>query len=274
MGDSAWITFSESRAMRPTARVRRSSGFQACAKLCRQYLKWFGNATYKHHHNGERWLLESLRSESIHTVLDVGANVGKWALMAVESLPSATIYALEAVPATAALLRKTVSGHTRIRPFELGLAAESGSIALNYDSAASTHATVTRYPQKGNPQPVECAVMAGDEFLVRQGLTAVDFLKLDVEGAEHLVLQGLEGSLRARRIRMIQFEYGRVNILTHFLLRDFYELFESYGYCVGKIYPDFVDFRAYDLNDEDFLGPNYLACLQNDAVVPRLGKMA
>lgn len=256
--------------MRPTARVRRSSALQACAKVCRQYLKWFGNATYKPDRNGERWLLDSLRAEPVHTVLDVGANVGKWALMAEASLSSATIYALEAVPPTAAQLRETTSGHTRIRPFDLGLAAHSGSMVLNYDSAASTHATVTGYPQKGKAQPVECAVVTGDDFLARQGLTSVDFLKLDVEGAEHLVLRGLQGSLQAQRIRMIQFEYGRVNILTHFLLRDFYELFHSYGYAVGKIYPDFVDFREYDLTDEDFLGPNYLACLQNDALVPRL----
>ena len=43
--------------------------------------------------------------------------------------------------------------------------------------------------------------------------------------------------------------------MTHFLLYDFYEFFETRGYVVGKIYPNYVDFRAYDLNDEDFLGP-------------------
>jgi hypothetical protein len=91
-----------------------------------------------------------------------------------------------------------------------------------------------------------------------------------VEGAEHLVLEGLETQLRSERVRFVQFEYGRVNILTHFLLRDFYQLFASYGYVVGKIYPDYVDFREYDLSDEDFMGPNYLACRANDAAVKAL----
>jgi hypothetical protein len=80
-----------------------------------------------------------------------------------------------------------------------------------------------------------------------------------VEGAEHLVLEGLADLLREQRARFVPFEYGRVNILTHFLLRDFYEPFGSHGYLVGKIYPDYVDFREYELSDEDFLGPNYLA---------------
>ena len=100
----------------------------------------------------------------------------------------------------------------------------------------------------------------------------MDFLKLDVEGAEHLVLQGLDESLQNGRIRFVQFEYGRVNILTHFLLRDFYQLFRGYGYAVGKIYPDYVEFRDYDLRDEDFLGPNYLACRVEDEALVHLAQ--
>jgi Methyltransferase FkbM domain len=111
----------------------------------------------------------------------------------------------------------------------------------------------------------------GDEFLAREGISQVDFLKLDVEGAEHLVLEGLEGYLREQRIRLVQFEYGRVNILTHFLLRDFYQLFAKYGYAVGKVFPDYVEFREYELKDEDFLGPNYLACRADDRLITVLG---
>src|SRR5690348_6319198 len=91
--------------MRPTVRVRHNPVLKTAAKLCHQYLKWFGNGSYKPTRNGERWLLESLRTEQIRTVLDVGANVGSWSVMAAGLLPQATIYALEVVPATAATLR-------------------------------------------------------------------------------------------------------------------------------------------------------------------------
>jgi hypothetical protein len=113
----------------------------------------------------------------------------------------------------------------------------------------------------------------GDSFLQREGIAEVDFLKLDVEGAEHLVLKGLEDRLQQRSIRFIQFEYGRVNILTHFLLRDFYQLLTGYGYVVGKIFPDYVDFREYELGDEDFIGPNYLACRAGDQMIPALTRL-
>jgi FkbM family methyltransferase len=255
---------------RPTAWVRRSVFFRTLAKLAKQYLKWFGNASYKPHKNGERWVLAQLRDEPIRSVLDVGANVGDWALLAAELLPHATVRALEIVPATFARLRERVSDHHRIRCFSLGLADRHGRLAIHYDPGASTHATFTEYPRSWTGQLIDCQVTTGDAFIRAQGIERVDFLKIDVEGAEHLVLAGLAESLRARRVRFVQFEYGRVNILTKFLLRDFHELFRRYGYVVGKIFPDFVDFRAYDLGDEDFLGPNYLACPADDPALPQL----
>ena len=256
--------------MRPTARARHNRGLRTAAKLCRQYLKWFGNASYKPARNGERWLLDTLRGEPIRTVLDVGANVGSWSLMAAEQFPEATIYALEVVPATAAALRARAEQNNRIKCFNLGLAAHTGTLSLRYHPTASTHATFTDYPHTWAGERIECSVIRGDDFLAREGVGDVDFLKLDVEGAEHLVLQGLEDHLRQQRVRFVQFEYGRVNILTHFLLRDFYQLFATYGYVVGKIYPDYVDFRDYDLGDEDFLGPNYLTCRAGEETLGRL----
>jgi hypothetical protein len=77
------------------------------------------------------------------------------------------------------------------------------------------------------------------------------------------VLRGFEETMGRDAIDIIQFEYGRVNIVTHFLLRDFYEYLEPRGYVIGKIYPGYVDFRPYSVDFEDFRGPNYLAVLKS-----------
>lgn len=256
--------------MRPTVRMRTNPLARGVAKFCREYLRWFGNGSYNSTRNGEYWLVRALRAEGIRTVLDVGANVGTWAMMAAETLPEAQIYALEVVPATAQTLRTRTAAQPRIKCFDHGLSAETGTLSIHYNPAASTLSTFTDYPHKGAGALVECRVIRGDEFLDREGIGTVDLLKLDVEGAEHLALEGLRDHLRARRIRFIQFEYGKVNILTHFLLRDFYKLFADHGYVVGKIFPDHVEFRDYDLADEDFLGPNFLACPADDPARHRL----
>lgn len=256
--------------MRPTARARRNPLLSTAAKLCRQYLKWYGNASYKPHKNGERWLLGALDTEPMRTVLDVGANVGDWSLLAAAAFPQATIYSLEIVPRTAATLRERTAAVSRIKAFDQGLAEHTGTMTVRFNPGASAHTTFTEYPHGWEGERIEARVLAGDEFLAAQGLREVDLLKIDVEGAEHLVLRGFDAALSERRVRFIQFEYGRVNILTRFLLKDFYELFGRLGYVVGKIYPDYVDFRGYALDDEDFLGPNYLACRAKEPLIDRL----
>lgn len=256
--------------LRPTARVRRNPAFRALARLCRQYAKWYGNASYKAEKNGERWLLEALRDQPFTTMLDVGANVGKWARLAATTFPGATVHALEIVPATFERLRAETRPLANVRPVNTGLAEQAGRLRIRYHPSASAHATFTAYPHGWVGESLDCEVTTGDAFCATQGITAVDFLKVDVEGAEHLVFEGFAGALRERRIRFVQFEYGRVNILTGFLLKNFYELFARHGYVVGKIYPDYVDVREYDLGDEDFLGPNYLACRRDEPLLPRL----
>jgi hypothetical protein len=88
----------------------------------------------------------------------------------------------------------------------------------------------------------------------------IDFLKIDVEGAECKVLSGFSEAFAQRAIDIVQFEYGQINIVANYLLRDFYQFFEQYGFAIGKIYPNYVDFKSYSLADEDFRGPNYVAC--------------
>ena len=50
------------------------------------------------------------------------------------------------------------------------------------------------------------------------------------------------------------------NLTTRVFLADFHAWFAARGYRVGKLYPEGVAFKDYDLDDEDFTGPNYIAC--------------
>jgi len=92
----------------------------------------------------------------------------------------------------------------------------------------------------------------------------VDFVKLDLEGAEYDAILGFKDFLKERKIRAFQFEYGLINISTKKLLLDFYSLLNEHGYILGKIYPKVVEFREYSYMHEDFLGPNFIAVHKDD----------
>jgi FkbM family methyltransferase len=253
-----------------TKRLRTNLVAKSLAKACRQYLQWYNNPGFKFHRNGEQWLLERFRHEPIRTVFDVGANAGEWAKLAAAILPDATIYAFEIVPPTFEKLRAATQGYPAIRCFDVGLGDHNGVLPIRYNPASSGHATYTDYPWPGHMTSIAGRVVTGDSFLDEHSLGGVDVLKIDVEGAEHLVLHGLERAFAEHRIRLSYFEYGRYNVMTKFLLKDFCEFFGRHGYVVGKLFTDFVDFRAYHPDDEDFTGPHYVACRAEEPLLDRL----
>ena len=113
-----------------------------------------------------------------------------------------------------------------------------------------------RSPVHGHvPHQIEkAAVCTGDEVCRELGVTKIDLLKVDAEGGDYEVLAGFSGLLAARQIAVLQFEHqgGRY-------LRDFYDLLGPHGYAVGKLYANYVEFRAHSAELEHFLGPNYVA---------------
>ena len=107
-------------------------------------------------------------------------------------------------------------------------------------------------------------LIKGDDFIKENNISNIDLLKLDLEGAEFNAIQGFSKALNEKKIRIIQFEYGYINITTKKLLIDYYNFFSERGYLVGKIFPKYVEFRSYKFKYEDFIGPNFIAVREND----------
>ena len=116
-----------------------------------------------------------------------------------------------------------------------------------------------------NYELLEGIIDTGNSYCQKNGIKNIDFLKIDVEGAEHLVLYGFSELLDRQDIRIIQFEYGYTNGDAHFLMKDFYNFFEKLGYKVGKIRRAGIDFSPFTYRNNDFnSGPNYIAVKEND----------
>lgn len=245
-------------------RKRRSRLVRRLDRMCVRFHEAFENLDYDFRSNGENFVLETLaRQPDVRTILDVGANVGDWSAMAARSIPGAAIHSFEIVPETRERLRATCAAFPNVHPQPFGLSDAPGEVEVFYAPDMNANATcidgISEMFHKIRPPAVKAKVTTGDLFCAEQGIGRIDFLKMDVEGFEPQVLRGFRGRLEAGDIRMIQFEYGYVNIVVKFLLKDFYDLLVPYGMKIGKIYPDRVEFRDYDLHDENFLGPNYLA---------------
>lgn len=226
--------------------------------------KGYENVNHDIRTNGELRTIHKLAAAgAVKTVFDVGANRGDWSELASQSFAQAQVHAFEIVPETFRHLQQRFGGNGRVRINEIGLAEEEGTLDVYFspdrDVLATCVAGFSESFHKYEPAKRAVPVTTGDLYCASHGVEKIDFLKVDVEGFEPQVLRGFGGMLERGKVDAIQFEYGYINIDTRFLLKDFYALLTQRNMTIGKIYPDYVDFRPYRHVDEDFYGPNYLA---------------
>lgn len=258
------------RFTRWLARHRTRPSVRAGAKLALRYLRGFENFDYDMEHNGEIRVLRRAALNRPTVVFDVGANTGQWSLRAAELAPQAAIHSFEIVPSTALKLGERCAMNARIVVNGFGLSDATRVVKVNVPAPCSPLSSTVGVVLRAGGDWLDGRVRRGDEYATSVGISHIDLLKIDVEGAEDLVLRGFNGLLSSKSIDAIQFEYGLVAIRTKFLLADFYDLFSGYGYVVGKIYPREVAFKPYHLEAEDLHGPNFLAVPQDRPDLIRL----
>ena len=241
------------------ARHRKSRLLRLLSAGCRGFVQCCENYNYNPKTNGEHYLLLVLASQSMDCVFDVGANVGRWTIAAREICPSATIHAFEIVPQIFDRLQHNTSNLPSIVTNNCGLADSQGPVTVKFFYDDPELSSLIDVPYDRASVWVPSCTVTGDAYCEQHGIDRVDLLKIDTEGSELLVLRGLSGMLSSGSIDVIQFEYSRLNIVRKFLLKDFYDLLGDSRYAIGKLFPKHVAFKPYELLDETFMGPNYVA---------------
>lgn len=246
------------QAARTLMRSRKEWGTNALMIFCEAYLKSYHNSNYDSTTNGEHRLLKQLAALAPKVVFDVGANEGQWSLAAHKFLRFATIHAFEIVPATHQKMTGNIAGHDRIIGHNFGLSDSDGVVEVNV-YPGSTELSSLLDCSHGVPTKLPCDVKRADNYIASRGIEHIDFLKIDTEGAEPLVLNGFGDYLSGGFIDVIQFEYGMLNVRTGFSLKDFNHLLHSRGFIFGKLYSDGVEYKDYANETDVFPGPNYVA---------------
>jgi len=228
-------------------------------KVSQKTLRMYENYNFDIAANGELVLLKKLSAENVGTIFDVGANTGDYARICADVFPRAKVHCFEVLEKNREILKERFHGRDNVVINACGLSDETGSLQFNLVDNTSALTSIYAAKSAREVRAVSCPVKKGDDYTREMNISRIDFMKIDVEGMEHLVLKGFSGSLDRGEIEIIQFEYGLSSIYSRFFLIDFYRFFEKYGFRVGKIYPRYVDFRDYKLNHEEFIGSNYLA---------------
>lgn len=143
------------------------------------------------------------------TFVDVGANIGFFTLLGAARVgPAGRVVALEPHPEIAAVLRGNVAMNAlpHVQVMEVAAADAPGTAMLaGFEGGNWGVSTIAHGSAEGAPAfPVRCAPL--DAVLDEAGVSTVDLVKVDVEGAEPRVLRGMRDGLRAGRYRRVMVE--------------------------------------------------------------------
>jgi FkbM family methyltransferase len=204
------------------------------------------------------------------TVLDVGANVGRFTV-ALAQIAGSTgrVFAFEPVPDTYQLLRENLALNRccEVIAVQAAMSDEIAPVTMNlFEPPYSSWNTQGR-PSMPTPngtriEPTKSILVEGitiDAFCAAREIDHVDFLKVDVEGFEAVVFRGSTRMLRERRIDAICFEISRDPLKgAGFTAKDIFNSLECQGYSIYRFDGERLRFTG-PVHDSDVYWDNYYA---------------
>ncbi len=179
--------------------------------------------------NGELWILRQLAPGS-RTFVDIGANVGDWTASFLQLEAKARGWLVEPSETAATRLEARFQGDPRVQICRTAASDRSGNVTFFEEPNAGQTSSLTPGFSRGDAAQRVVPAVTIDALITAQGLGTVDYLKIDAEGHDLHVLRGATETLRAGRIRAVQFEYNRPWQQAGSTLADAFSLLEGVGY--------------------------------------------
>jgi len=152
-----------------------------------------------------------IRQES-PVIFDIGANVGKVTQQYRSLFPDAIIHSFEPFPESCQSLKQRCSQDGNIFPHQLAICEKMGKTTLYSNSSSATNSLLATDSRAGalwgqglldTKALVEVEPTTIDCFCAENHISAIDILKMDIQGAELRALQGAEQILARQAVSLI-----------------------------------------------------------------------
>jgi FkbM family methyltransferase len=140
----------------------------------------------------------SLNEDSI--VFDLGGYHGDWAEL-ISKRYNSNIYIFEPFPAFAEIIRKKFISNPKIKVFEFGLSRKNETISLSNDENKSSHYTNT------SKLKITAFLKSYSEFISENNIEHIDLMKINIEGGEYDLLEGIIDQNLTNRIKNLQIQF-------------------------------------------------------------------
>jgi FkbM family methyltransferase len=169
--------------------------------------------------------------DDVRVVFDVGANCGAASVHFARHYPAAAVHAFEPGREARSYLVRNVAALSNVRVHPIGLYSADQRARLYRGAGDLGQASVLRRAVNlDESEPVE--LRAGGTWAADQGIDRIDILKVDVEGCEVEVLEGLAALLPAVKVLFVEYDSRRARRALGRLLDPTHELY------VGNMFLD------------------------------------
>jgi FkbM family methyltransferase len=183
--------------------------------------------------SGEKYFLKKFLSKydsSQNVVIDVGANIGRFALYALNSTRFINVRSYEPNPHSCVVLKRNLTDERRHELVEMGL-SNSISNSFIYDYApglGSSHSSLyseviekIHNRHAAFSEPIHLTTLDSDLTGLRKNIIT---LKIDTEGHEKAVLEGSQYILESNPPLSILIEFNEMNAVSGTHFRDILKL--------------------------------------------------
>lgn len=164
------------------------------------------------------------------TVVDIGAAIGEFTVLAAQAAKSGKVFAFEPNPESLDILKENINANNinNVVMFNLGMWDKPGQLELDLSGNEPLQAqSIETAASRNTHHPVQAISL--EQLTLEYVMECIDLLKLDCEGAEYKILlpAGQETMQRIKRIVMEYHDLDSVNnhqALVDFLVKQGYKI--------------------------------------------------
>lgn len=139
-------------------------------------------------------------AKSPKVVVDIGANVGYFSFAVLAHHPHATVYSFEPIASNFQLLQQYQQQHPQfdLHVFHQAVNGDGEPLTLHYDASDAFTTAATLFDVADQPDTINVTATTLSAIMEQHRLSAIDWLKLDCEGAEYDIIYGTPAEVLAK----------------------------------------------------------------------------
>jgi FkbM family methyltransferase len=196
-----------------------------------QQLFWYG------YYEKEAITLWQMLIKKDQVVIDIGANIGYYAVMAACRATEGKVYAFEPLPQIYTQLTKnaTLNHLVNLEAIPFAVSNQNGRLPFYISDTGNTGMSGLSPSENFSGQIATVTVVSLDDWATSKQLTKIDFIKMDIEGAEVDALSGMKYILE--NYQPVLFIEIRETLLKQYgqTPAGIYHLLYGYGYTAYEI---------------------------------------